>query len=118
MSTVADLAGNNPVALDPSVRRHDQVSSVEWKGASQALSIGATNVQSAAFGNNTRFVRIAPDADVYYAVGANPDATVAAQQKYLVQDAVEPIPVKPGQKIAVTQVGASSGTCTVTEDAT
>jgi hypothetical protein len=117
MTTVADLAGNNPVAVDPTVRRTDKVSSVEWRGASQALSIGATNIQSTVFGKRTRFVRIAPDGDIYYAISENPDATVAAQRKYLVADGVEPVPVRPGERIAVTQVGASTGTCTITEDA-
>lgn len=116
MTTVVDLAGNNPVAVDPTVRDPRKVSSVEFKGASQALTVGAGNATSTAFGNRTRFIRIAPDADIYYDIGVSPDATVAAQRSYLVQDAVEPVPVKPGQKIAVTQVGASAGLCYITED--
>ena len=117
MSTVTDLAGNNPVALDPSVRRHDKVSSVEFRGPTQIITIGASAVLSTAFGNRTRFIRIAPTGDIYYDIGTAPDAANAAKRSYLVQDAVEPVPVRPGEKISVILSNASTGFCDITEDA-
>ncbi len=116
MSTVVDLAGNNPVALDPAITRHDKVSSVEFRGATQELTIGASPVQSTAFGNLTRFIRIAPDGDIYYAIGAAPDATDVTTRSFLAANAVESAPVRPGEFIEIDQVGASTGIANIKED--
>ncbi len=117
MSTVVDLAGNNPVALDPAVHRHDKVSSVEFRGASQELAITTSPVQSAAFGNLTRFIRIAPvSASMYYAVGVAPDATDVTKRVFLAENAVESVPVRPGEFIEVDQFASEAGTAHIMED--
>ena len=115
MSTVVDLAGNNPVALDPAITRTDKVSSVEFRGASQALATTTSANNSAVFGNSTRFIRIAPDQDIYYDIAIAPDSTAATKRSFLAANAVEAVPVRPGESIDVLRV-ADDGTCYVTED--
>ncbi len=115
MSTVEDLAGNNPVALDPAVHRHDKVSSVEFRGASQALATTVAANNSAVFGNLTRFIRIAPDQNIWYDIGLAPVATTAATRAFLAANAVESVPVRPGESIDVLRVSVD-GTCYITED--
>ena len=120
MSTVTDLAGNNPVALDPTITRHDKISSVEFKGASQSIAIGAAAVQSTPFGNLTRFIRIAPSIDdIFYDIDtiANVDVTDGAKRLFLAANAVEGVPVRPGQVIEIIErVAVSTGNVTITED--
>lgn len=119
MSTVVDLAGNNPVALDPAITRTDKVSSVEFRGATQTITIGASAVQSTPFSNITRFIRIAPQTDaIFYDIDsiADVDATDAAKRLFLAGGAVEAVPVQPGQVIEIIQTAAATGVCTVTED--
>lgn len=115
MSTVTDLAGNNPVALDPAITRTDKVSSVEFRGASQALATTVAANNSAVFGNLTRFIRIAPDEDIYYDIAIAPDSTAAAKRAFLAGNAVEAVPVRPGESIDVLRVG-TDGVCYITED--
>lgn len=120
MSTVVDLAGNNPVALDPANTRTDKVSSVEFRGATQTITIAAAEVQSAPFGNQTRFIRIAPQTDaIFYDIDsiANVDADDATKRMFLAGNAVEAVPVQPGQVIEIVEVTATAtGICTITED--
>ncbi len=120
MSTVVDLAGNNPVALDPANTRTDKVSSVEFRGASQSLAIAATATQSAPFGNLARFLRIAPDTqNIWYDIGsiADVDATDATRRRFLANGAVEAVPIRPGQVFEVIETAVvADGLVTITED--
>ncbi len=117
MSTVEDQAGNNPVALDPAITRHDKVSSVEFRGATQELLITTSPVQSTAFGNLTRFIRIAPSgASMYYDIGSAPDAENTAKRSFLAENAVESVPVRPGEFIDVDQFESETGIASITED--
>ena len=118
MSTVEDQAGNNPVALDPAITRTDKVSSVEFRGATQTITPGAVEIQSAPFGNLTRFIRIAPEDDIFYDVDsiANVDADAVTKHMYLAANAVEAIPVRPGDVIEIVERGSASGIVTITED--
>ncbi len=117
MSTVVDLAGNNPVALDPANTRTDKVSSVEFRGASQELLITTSPVQSAAFGNLTRFIRIAPvGGSMYYAIGSAPDATDVTKRVFLAENSVESVPVRPGEFIEIDQLGIETGVAHIMED--
>ncbi len=119
MSTVVDLAGNNPVALDPANTRTDKVSSVEFRGVTHTITIGAGAIQTPPFGNLTRFIRIAPQTDaIFYDIDtiAAVDATSATKRMFLAGGAVEAVPVKPGEVIEVIQTAAATGVCTVTED--
>lgn len=61
--------------------------------------IGAGSLQSAAFNEETRFVRIHTDAICSVKFGANPTAT--ADEARLAANATEYFGVVPGQKIAV-----------------
>ncbi len=116
MSTVADLAGNNPVALDPTVTRHDKVSSVEFRGAGHSIAIDATIRITPVFGNRTRFIRIAPDGDIYYHVAVVPDVSDITLLAFLGANAVESIPIRPGERMELVQANAATGLCTIRED--
>ena len=120
MSTVVDLAGNNPVALDPAITRHDKVSSVEFRGASQSLVVDSSAVTSTVFGNLTRFIRIAVDGQsMFYDIDVpgTADATSAAKRMFLADGAVEAVPVRPGQVIQVIEhTSTGAGVVTITED--
>lgn len=63
------------------------------------VAIGGASVQSAAFAQTTRFVRIHTDAICSIKFGDNPTAT--ADDKRLAANATEYFGVKPGQKVAV-----------------
>lgn len=67
--------------------------------AVQAVAIGATSAQSAAFNAATRLVRIHTDAACSYRFGANP--TAAATSPRLATDSTEYFSVVPGHKVAV-----------------
>lgn len=58
-----------------------------------------TSTQSAAFGTNTKIIRICCDALAFYHVGADPTASVAAGRR-LPTGVVEYVGVNPGDKIA------------------
>jgi len=119
MSTVVDLAGNNPVALDPANTRTDKISSVEFRGATQTITPGAAEIQSAPFGNLTRFIRIAPQDDIFYDIDsiANVNADSTVKRLFLAANAVEAMPVRPGQVIEIVETAdAASGIVTITED--
>jgi hypothetical protein len=61
--------------------------------------IGAVSLQSAAFGANTRIVRIHTDAICSIAFGSNPTATTNTAR--MAANATEYFGVKPGDRVAV-----------------
>lgn len=63
------------------------------------VAIGAASVQSAAFDEETRFIRIHTDAICSIAFGSNPTAT--SNSKRLAANQTEFFGVKPGDKVAV-----------------
>jgi hypothetical protein len=68
----------------------------------QGKTSGGTSAQSAAFGSQTEYVRIASDADVYILFGANPtaSATADASSIFIPADQPEIFKVSPGEKVA------------------
>ena len=68
----------------------------------QGKTSGGTSAQSAAFGTQTEYVRIASDADVYILFGANPtaSATADASSIFIPADQPEIFKVSPGEKVA------------------
>ena len=65
----------------------------------QTVAIGGASVQSAAFGTNTKFIRVHTDAICSFAVGSNPTAT--ANSARLAANSTEYFGVTPGQIIAI-----------------
>jgi len=65
----------------------------------QQVGIGGTSVQSAAFTDVTKFVRIHAEAPCRIAVGSNPTASAASMR--MVAGGTEYLGVVPGLKIAV-----------------
>lgn len=63
------------------------------------VAIGGVSTQSAAFGSNTRLVRLHTDAACRVAFGENPTAT--ANSMRLAANSTEFFGVIPGQKVAV-----------------
>lgn len=61
---------------------------------------GAGNAQSAAFDPACNFIRVHTDAAVKIAIGANPDATAAAEGFRLAAGQTETFGVSPDHKIA------------------
>lgn len=67
--------------------------------AEQTVAIGGASAQSAAFGANTRLIRIHTDAICSILIGENPTATATKQR--LAAGQTEYKAVTPGHKIAV-----------------
>lgn len=96
MATV-DIACYDTLARD---NRNDVVATgMEPALADLQVAITAGSVQSAAFPDNTRLVRVHADAVCRVAFGDNP--TAAATTKRMAAGATEYFGVRPGHKIAV-----------------
>lgn len=67
----------------------------------QQVSVGGASVQSSAFNDATRFVRLHTDVTCRFAIGPNP--TAAATSPRLPAGVTEYLGVRPGHKIAVIQ---------------
>jgi hypothetical protein len=67
--------------------------------AEQGVSISGVSVQSSAFGNNTHYIMVHPDATCSIAIGTNPTAVNTAHR--IKQDERLYYGVTPGHKIAV-----------------
>lgn len=65
----------------------------------QQVAIGAGSVQSTAFGDNVRLVRVHTDAPCRVAFGVNP--TASASSKRMASGQTEYFGVRPGDKVAV-----------------
>lgn len=70
---------------------------VEPAQASQSVTY-TTTAASAAFGEQTKLIRVIADADAHLSFGAAPTATVANMR--ITADTSEYFGVKPGQKVA------------------
>lgn len=86
-------------------------------GTGQNITLGGSSVQSSAFdasGESAQAVQISSTGNCHVAVGTNP---TAATTDMLVKASDPPLVVRiaPGEKIAVIQDGASTGTCNVIE---
>lgn len=68
--------------------------------AYQQVSIGAGSVQSTAFGNTTRFVRLHCDVAARVTFGDNPTAAAGTSMR-MAAGQTEYFGVRPGQKVAV-----------------
>jgi hypothetical protein len=78
---------------------HHVPSGQEPSYTNQQLAIGVSSVQSAAFGDSTRFIRLHADASCRIELGSNPTASAASMR--LVAGGTEYLGVIPGLKIAV-----------------
>lgn len=85
---LAAANGVAPVAVEPRV-------------AEQVITFGASSVQSQAFSERTRCIRVHTDAVCSIDVGENPVATVSKARMAVNQ--TEYFGVRPGHKIAVIQ---------------
>lgn len=81
-------------------------------GVTQNVTVGAASLQSAAFGDLTRLVRLAATTDCFVVFGADPTATTSSM--FLPSGAVEYLAVEPGTKVAVIRQTAD-GALNVTE---
>jgi hypothetical protein len=81
-------------------------------GTTQDVAVGAASAQSAAFGADTRVVRVISTVACRILFGANP--TALATSVFLPATQAEYFQVVPGHKIAVIQA-SSGGTLNVTE---
>jgi len=68
-------------------------------GTTNVVTFTTSSVQSAVFGANTRFVRVASDGPACLAYGTNPTATTSGM--FLSANATEYFGVTPGQRLAV-----------------
>jgi hypothetical protein len=82
--------------------------------AGQNLTLGASSVQSAAFNAQTYMVRLSATGNCHVAIGTNPTAT-ATDMLVKATDGPWLVKVAPGEKIAVIQDGASTGTLNLSE---
>lgn len=95
--------------------RHAQFTN-KFSGVSQNITIGAASVQATnAFGATTCDIRIVATGNCWVNIGASPTATAGANSFYLPLGQIEYLHVNPGQKIAVIQDAASTGTFNVAE---
>jgi hypothetical protein len=80
----------------------------------QNLTIGASSVQSAAVNAQTYMVRLSSTGNCHVAIGMNPTAS-ATDMLVKATDSPWLVKVAPGEKIAVIQDGASTGTLNIVE---
>lgn len=83
-------------------------------GTVHTFTMSGTSQATAAFGAQTRCVRIATGAQPGYFLAGDGTPTAAATSNLIGTNVVDYIDVNPGQKIAVLQAG-TAGTITVTE---
>lgn len=77
-------------------------STLKWKAVSDYIVVNATSAQSAAFGGQTREVRIVSTTNCHLNFGTNPTAAATDNNGiYLPANVVEYFHVNPGQKVAV-----------------
>lgn len=82
-------------------------------GTVHVFTMSGTSQASAAFGSQTRSVRIATSTQPgYFVINSNP--TAAATDNLIPAGWVEDVTVNPGEKIAVLQAG-TAGSVSVTE---
>lgn len=78
------------------------------QGVTQKVTISGTSAQSAAFGGNTRAIRIVADTDIWYLIALDPTAaTAGTNSSFLPANVVEVKKVTPETKIAGIQDSAS-----------
>lgn len=88
----------------------------KFSGVSQNITIGAASAQATnAFGTTTTEIRIVATGNCWVNIGVNPTAAAAANNFYLPAGQIDYLHVNPGQKIAVIQEGAATGTFNVAE---
>ena len=84
------------------------------KGTGQNLTIGAASVASTAVGSQTYAVRLSATGNCHVAFGPAPTA-VATDMLVKSTDRALDVAVSPGDKIAVIQDAASTGTLNIVE---
>lgn len=95
---------------------HSFNSTLKWTGKTDYIAVGAGSVQSVAFDANTFEIRVVSNANCHINIGANPTAAATDNNgMYLPAGVVDYLHVNPGQKLAVIQDAASTGTIAVSE---
>jgi hypothetical protein len=91
-------------------------STFKFSGTSQVITIGAASVASTnAFAATTQDIRISTTGNCWVNIATAPVASAGAGSFYLPATQIEYVHVNPGQKIAVIQEGAATGTFSVAE---
>lgn len=81
----------------------------------QNLTLGAASVPSTAFGSQTYAIRVTSSGNCHLAIGSGTPAAVATDLMLKATDPAAYFRVAPGEKIAVIQDAASTGTVNVVE---
>lgn len=84
-------------------------------GTGQNLTVGASSQSSTAFGTNTFAVYVSTTGNCHLRLGTGTVTAAATDMLIKASDPPLLIKVAPGEKIAVIQDGASTGTCNVIE---
>lgn len=84
-------------------------------GTGQNLTVGASSAASTAFGSATFAVYVSTTGNCHLRVGTGAVTAVATDMLVKASDPPLLLKVAPGEKIAVIQDGASTGTCNVIE---
>lgn len=84
-----------------------------YLGASQDVTIGAASVQSVAVGAQTKVVRIKTTGEARILISKNP--TALSTSTLISTGDTEYFDIHGGEKVAVIQDGASTGTVNITE---
>lgn len=84
-------------------------------GTGQNLTIGAASVPSTAFGTQTYAIRITTSGDCHIALGFGTPAAVGTDLKLKASDPAAFLRVSPGEKLAVIQDAAATGTLNIIE---
>lgn len=113
MSVVPDASGNGYEVPDPHLGGQHDLSALTPHEEHVVAALSDASQQKGPFNPLTRYVRVAPEGDCHYAVGANP--TASANSPYLPDTVVEYIKVTYPEKIALIQDGAATDPVTITE---
>lgn len=85
---------------------------LRWSGVSEYIVVGAASAASAAFGANTREIRVVSTTNCHINIAEAPTAAATSSNGiYLPAGVVEYFHVSPGQKVAVIQDSGAGVFC-------
>ena len=116
MAFVRDLSTNTPESdADQSGQGQYDLQAVVFKGTQHSLTLGASAVATVVLSRACRSVRIAPQGDCHWEVGAG--AVASSTSPFLPDNGVEIVPiVEQGSVVSVIRNSAETDVVTVTED--
>lgn len=113
MPVVPDSSGNGYAVPEAHLGGQHDISALSPREEHLISALSNTSQPLGPFNPLTRYVRVAPEGDCHYAVGANPTAT--ANSPYIADTAIEYIKVTYPEKIAFIQDASATDPVTVTE---